>query len=378
LYKKFIKKVDKYEAGKPIEDVAREYGLEPDSILKLASNENPLGTSPKVVEALKNAVEEVFLYPDAACYELKHKISEKYGIPVEELVIGNGSDHIIRMIAIATLGPGDTAVTSQATFVRYKHATLLTGAEILEVPHKNWHYDLEAVANAIDETTRLIWLACPNNPTGTIFSSNEFEKFMSKVPSHVWVVLDQAYYEFAINDPEADFPDGMAYYKSRGYPNLIVMRTMAKAYGIAGLRVGWMAAPAWFVDIVERIRGPFDVSRLAQVAAVAALEDDEFVEKTVELVLNEKKWLYRKLDELGIHYIKSYTNFIFMRTGFDGRKLFEAMQRRGVIVRPIFADWVRVTVGRREDNERFVKVFEEVRKELEKENKTLHSEGAWV
>ena len=342
-----------YIPGKPIEEVARELGMDPDSIDKLASNENPLGPSPRAMDALKNALGEVNFYPDDSNYNLKKKLAEIFGISESQLIIGNGSVELLLMLGLAYLEPGDEVVASDQSFIMYRIVTKMLGGTLIEPPLKDYKIDLDAMANAITPKTKLVFISNPNNPTGTAIFKDEADEFMRRIPDDVIVVWDEAYYEYT---PGKSLPDGLDYLHDG--KNVVILRTMSKAYGLAGLRIGYAFAKEEIIRNMMKVRLPFNVNRLAQIAAVAALDDQEHVEKSRIMVEEGKKYLYRELDKLGLFYTQSYTNFIFVDTPFNGREIYEALLHDGVIVRPLgvynFPNAIRVTVGLPEQNKRFI------------------------
>ncbi len=353
-----------YVPGKPIEETAREYGLNPDEIVKIASNENPLGVSPKAVEAMKKIIDKVNIYPDGASWNLRKKIAAKLGVEIDNVIAGSGSDELIIGLALGYINPTDEIITSKYSFVRYINAAQISGANLKLIDMKEgWKFNLEAILDAITDNTKIIYIANPNNPTGTIVEKEELLEFLEKVPENVLVVLDEAYYEFASVDE--NYPDGIEILKDKKYQNLIVFRTFAKAYGLAGLRVGYaVAMNTEIIDILNRVRGAFNVNLVAQVAAIAALDDEEFVEKTVKLTLNEKERLYKIYEELQIDYVKSWTNFIFMDLHVDIEKCFEKLLQKGVIIRPMngygLQTYARVSIGLPEQNDRWIEALKQL------------------
>ena len=337
-----------YEPGKPIEYVARELGLDPATIIKLASNENPWGPSPRAVAAAKRAMEQGELYPDGGCFELRQKLATKWGLGAEQFVIGNGSNEIIELLGHVFIGADDEVVMGAPAFVVYKLVTLLFGAKAVEVPLVNWRYDLGAIAAAITPRTKLVYVCTPNNPTGTANTEADLLAFVRALPEHVVAVVDEAYAEFLERAPDLRplIAEGR---------KVVCLRTFSKIYGLASLRVGYGYASAESCALLNRVRQPFNVNAIAQAAAVAALDDREFADKTVRENRAGLAQLERGCAELGLEFVPSVANFMLVKVG-DGLRVFEALQRRGVIVRPVksygLPEWVRVTVGTREQNRR--------------------------
>ena len=351
-----------YQPGKPIEELAREYGLDPARIVKLASNENPLGMPASAQAAIAQAVAGLGRYPDAAGFELKAALSERYGVPQDWLTLGNGSNDILEIVALALLEPGASVVYSRHAFVVYRLATQARGARHVMVPTHDLGHDLNAMLEAIAPDTRLVYIANPNNPTGTFLSRETIETFLAAVASRhgtrVTVVLDEAYNEYL--EPEQRF-DSVALV--RKYPNLLVSRTFSKAYGLAGLRVGFAVAQPALTDLLNRVRQPFNVNSLAQVAAIAALKDTEFLERSFQVNREGKVQLQTAFDHLKLTYVPSYANFVLVKVG-DAARINLELLRRGVIVRPVAGDglpeWLRVSIGLPEDNARFISALTEI------------------
>ena len=355
FFKKHIQAIRPYEPGKPIKELEREMELR--SIIKLASNENPLGPSRKALRAIRRAIPEIHLYPESSCYELVGRLSEELGIPQNQLIIGNGSNEIIELLARGFLSEGDEVISSECSFLVYPILTQVCGAKYVSVPMKNYGYDLKGILNAITDRTRLIFIANPNNPTGTYVTQQEVEEFIAKVPKNVVVCFDEAYVDFV---EATDFPHMMFHIKTEK-PNIVVLRTFSKAYGLAGLRVGYAAASPEMIGYLHKIRQPFNVNSLAQTAAAAALDDRFFLWRTKLLVSSGRKYLYKRLRRLGLTYIPSQANFVLMDTGRDAQEVFQALLRQGMIVRSMKAyglsTWIRVTVGRRSQNAQFYRLL---------------------
>lgn len=344
-----------YEPGKPIEDVARELGLDPDRIVKLASNENPLGPSPEAIKAMKAATEQVHIYPDGGGYRLRSAIAEKFDLEIGNVVLGNGSNEIIELAGHAFLRPGAEIVTAEHAFVVYKLMATLFGARTIEVPDPGFVHDLDAMAAAITDDTREVFIANPNNPTGTLVGQEAIDRFMDKIPDHVVVIFDEAYYEF-LDTP----PDTMKYVKEGR--NVIIMRTFSKIQGLAGLRIGYGLAPKPLAEILQKTRQPFNANSIAQAGAIAGLKDTAHQEKTKRITDEGRALLEKTFAEMDLEYVPSVANFVLVNVG-DGDALFSNMMKKGVIVRAMRAyklpEWIRVSIGTAEENARFLEVFRE-------------------
>lgn len=346
-----INEIFPYKPGKPVSEVQRELGLE--KVVKLASNENNLGPSPKAIAAMKEALAGVYEYPEGSGYYLVHAIAEKFDLAFDQIVLGNGGNDLIELVVKTFAGPGRNVVSAHPSFIMYKIGAMIMDAEFRGVPLKDYRFDLPAMADAVDEQTRVVFIANPNNPTGTIVTRAEFDDFLERVPDHVLVVLDEAYFDFVTAE---DYPDALDYVRA-GRP-VMAMRSFSKNYGLAGLRLGWGAADAELVGAMHRIRQPFNANRLAQVAGVAALEDDEHLARSCELVAAGREQLYHGLDELGVKYVPSEANFVLVDLEREAAPVFEELLRLGVVVRPM-AGWglpnaLRVSVGRPEENDAFL------------------------
>lgn len=339
-----------YEPGKPIESVARELGLDPATIIKLASNENPWGPSPLAVAAAKRAMEAGELYPDGGCFELRRKLAAKWSLGADQFVIGNGSNEVIELLGHVFLGVGDEVVMGAPAFVVYKLVTLLFGAKAVEVPLVNWRHDLAKISAAITLRTKLVYVCTPNNPTGTANTEAEIFAFVRGLPEHVIAVVDEAYAEFVEGAPDLRplIAEGR---------KIVCLRTFSKIYGLASLRIGYGYASAELCTLLNRVRQPFNVNAIAQAAALAALDDHEFAAKTARENRAGLAQLEAGCRALGLEFVPSVANFMLVRVG-DGMKIFEALQRKGVIVRPVksygLPEWVRVTIGTPQQNERLL------------------------
>lgn len=348
----YIRAIMAYQPGKPISELAREMGIAEESIVKLASNENPLGMSARARDAAITAIGEISRYPDGGAFALKKALCARFGVEPAQLVIGNGSNDILELASQAFLAPGLSAVYSRHAFAVYPLATNARGARGIEVAAKNFGHDLDAMAAAIEPQTRVVFIANPNNPTGTFVPGAELEAFLAKVPRHVLVVLDEAYTEYLA--PEQRY-DSIAWLAR--FPNLLVSRTFSKAYGLAGLRVGYAIAHPEVADLMNRVRQPFNVSSVALAAAEAALDDDEFLARSAEVNRRGMAQLVAAFRELGLEWIPSAGNFVTFKVG-DAIGVNQALLRQGVIVRPIAAygmpHWLRVSIGLPEENARFI------------------------
>ncbi|MBS0346405.1 MAG: histidinol-phosphate transaminase [Proteobacteria bacterium] len=350
-----IRAISPYQPGKPISELAREMGLAEESIVKLASNENPLGVGEKAREAMLKVVADIARYPDGNGYELKDALHRRYGVGHDQIVLGNGSNDVLELAARAFLGPGVDAVYSQHAFAVYPLATQEAGARGIEVPAKHFGHDLDAMLAAITSATRVLFIANPNNPTGTFLPGAEIEAFLARVPEHVLVVLDEAYTEYL---SPAQRYDAIAWLKR--FPNLLISRTFSKAYGLAGLRVGYGLASPAVIDLLNRVRQPFNVCSLGLAAAAAALFDDEFLARSYELNRAGMAQLTAGFAELGLDWIPSAGNFVTFKVG-NGAAVNHALLKQGVIVRPIGAygmpEWLRVSIGLESENARFLEAL---------------------
>ncbi|MCO5067676.1 MAG: histidinol-phosphate transaminase [Kiritimatiellae bacterium] len=351
--KAWVASLGTYTAGRPIEEVARELGLgDPESILKLASNENSLGPSPRALEAMAKVAKRMHIYPDGDSFYLRSALAKKLGVTRDEIFLGHGSNEILALLGHVYLEAGTSAVMSAQAFVVYKLVSALYQAEAIEVPARAFGHDLDAMRAAIRPDTRLVFLANPNNPTGTVVSSTALYQFLDDLPEHVVAVIDEAYVELL---PPRMQPDTLGYVREG--KNVFVLRTFSKAHGLAGLRIGYAVAPPEGIALLNRVRQPFNVNAMAQAAALAALEDDAHIAKTRELVEEGLDQLSQGLAELGVDYVPSSANFLLVRVG-RGQEYFQALLRERIIVRPVdnygLSDYIRVTVGTREENQRFL------------------------
>jgi len=350
----YVRAISPYQPGKPITELAREMGIPVEKIVKLASNENPLGMSPKARKAVEAAINGIERYPDQ--FDLIAKVAERCGVAPNQVVLGNGSNDVLDLIARVFLAPGRSAIFAQHAFAVYPLATLSTGAALISTPARNYGHDLNAMLAAIRPDTRIVWIANPNNPTGNFLPYPEVRAFLETVPQDVVVVLDEAYNEYL---PPAERVDTAAWIKD--FPNLVVTRTFSKIFGLAGLRVGYALASAEIADLMNRVRQPFNVNNLAIAAAIAALDDHLFVAESYELNRRGMEQLVAGLKRLGLEHIPSHGNFVTFKAG-DGAAVNQKLLKQGVIVRPIggygLPEWLRVTVGTEPENARFLEALE--------------------
>ncbi len=339
-----------YEPGKPVEELAREMGLNPSDIIKLASNENPLGPSPRALAAMRETLERAHFYPDGGGWALRNKIAEKLGLERGNVILGNGSNEIIEFIGHSFLKPGDEVVTARHSFAVYALMAQLFGAKTVEVPDPGYVHDLEAMLAAITPKTRQLFIANPNNPTGTMVGQEAIDRFMERVPGHVLVIFDEAYFEFL------DHPVDVVRYVREGR-NVIVMRTFSKIQGLANLRIGYGLAPEKIAAVLQKTRQPFNANGIAQAGALAGLDDEEHMRRTRELTHEGRNYLQAEFSGMGLEFVPSMANFVLVRVG-DGDAVFQALLRRGLIVRAMSSyklpAWIRVSVGTMEQNRRFI------------------------
>ncbi len=409
LVRKEVFSFQPYIPGKPIAELERELrqkGVKVKNIIKLASNENPLGPSKKAISALERSAKNIYFYPESSCPELRKKLAKKLQVKPENLIFGNGSDEIIELIGKVFLNPEDEIIVSEHAFIRYQMAGDLMGSKVVTVPMtpypfviansslviatptaslceaKRWGvaislgtgsvkqsrfskgvgftHDLVAMAQAVTPKTKAIFIANPNNPTGTYNTADEMESFFNHLSTMPLVIIDEAYYEYAKG--EKDYPDTLKYF--RGGKNIIILRTFSKIYGLAGLRIGYGIAKKEIIDFLERIRPPFNVNSLAQEAALASLDDGEQIKKSIQLVKEGKKYLYQELKKLGLNYVPSAANFILIEMKKEGKKVFTELLEQGVIVRAMeeygFPEYIRVTIGLPEENRKFIQALKKV------------------
>ncbi len=356
LAKPSVLKLPVYQAGKPIEVVAREFGLDPDGMVKLASNENPLGASPMALEAVRDFLNKAHYYPDGGCYELRNKLAEKLELEPSQFVFGNGSNEVIELVGHAFIDKGDEVVMSAGDFIVYKLVSLLFEAVPVEVPLVNFSHDLDAMRAAISEKTKCVFLSRPINPMGTVCNGDALIEFAKSLPDHVLFGFDEAYVEYL--DKSVDLRPLIAEGRK-----IVCFRTFSKIYGLAGFRVGYCYGSNELMGILNQVREPFNVNAIAQVAATAALDDSEFVNRSREVNAAGQVQLAAFFEEQGIEFVPSYGNFVLVRTG-DGIRVFEELQKLGIIVRPMggdaMTDWIRISIGTELENKMFCKALLDV------------------
>lgn len=347
-----------YQPGRPIEEVARELGLPEAGIIKLASNENPLGPSPRAIAAMQRLLPHLHLYPDGNVFHLKQRLTARLGVEPGNVIFGNGSNEIIEFVGHAVMRPGADVVVSQYCFAIYPIIAAMMGARVITVPARAYGHDLPAMLEAITPSTTVVFVANPNNPTGTLAPRGEVLEFVDRVPPSVLLVMDEAYYEFL-----DDAVDLLPRIRSGAQPNLLLMRTFSKIHGLAGLRLGYGIGTPELIAALERVRQPFNINSLAQAAALAALEDDDHIRRTRENNAEGRRFLERELAGMGLEVVPSFANFVLVRVG-DGRGAFEALQRRGIITRPMHGyglpEFLRISVGTPDENARCIAALREV------------------
>ncbi len=354
---RFVCDLVAYEPGKPIDETARELGLDPSQIVKVASNENPLGPSPLAQAAMREAISEAHIYPDGGGYRLRQAIAEKFDMEIPNVVIGNGSNEIIELLCHTFLNRDAELIAAEHAFVVYKLMATLFGAKYVEVPDPGFIHDLDAMAAAIHADTRLVFIANPNNPTGTMVDEAAIDRFMAKVPDHVVVVFDEAYHEFPDHAP-----DTLKYVREGR--NVIVLRTFSKIHGLAALRVGFGLAPKALADLLQKARQPFNVNAIAQVGALAALADDDHIARTRAINREGMDFYEQAFQTRDLEFVPSHANFILVKTG-DGDRVFQDMLKQGVIVRAMSSyklpEWIRISIGTPAQNRRCIEVLDSVR-----------------
>jgi histidinol-phosphate aminotransferase len=353
----YILSLKPYVAGKPLEELEREYGIK--DAVKLASNENPLGPSPMALEAIRRTAENLHRYPNSGSYDLCQHLARQLNIKSENIVLGNGSDDLIAMLARVLLQPGDEAVLPEPSFLFYEIVIQSSGAVPVGVPLKSGTTDLDGMLDRIGPKTRLVFVNNPHNPTGSLITKPALDAFVEALPTNIVLVIDEAYIEF-VKDRRC--PNSIDYLNSD--TTVVGLRTFSKAYGLAGLRIGYGLMPPFFAELLHRVRQPFNVNSLAQAAAIAALEDQDFLQKTVQLVSDEMDFIYQALDELNIHYYRSSANFLLIQLGKNADEVFEDLLRQGVIVRSMtsygYPDCIRVNVGLHPENLRLLEALEKI------------------
>jgi len=361
LIRPSITGITPYSPGKPIVEVQRELGLT--DIIKLASNENPLGPSPLAIEAMERAIREVRLYPENGAPALRQALAEKHGLPPDQIVVGRGSDEVIHMIGLAFVNPGEEVIMDEPPFTLYEVTAQLMGGVQVRVPLRDFNCDISAMAGRLNERTKVIFIANPNNPAGTVVRQAQVDEFMRRLPPRAIAVFDEAYREYA-DDP--DFPDALRYVRDGA--NIIVLRTFSKIYALAGLRIGYGMAPPHLAKWLSATREPFNISNVAHDAALASLQDPGQVARSVQNNAQGKQYLYAEFRRLGLEFVPTQANFIFVNVGRDCCEVFRALLRRGVIVRTCdifdYPHHIRVTIGAMEQNRRFVQALEQVLAEV--------------
>lgn len=362
LFKNEVELIRPYVPGKPVEELQRELGLK--EIEKLASNENPLGPSPKAVEAIIKEVQNINIYPDADGIKLKKKLAEKYNLSPRNIVLGNGGEELLKMISETFINLGDEAIMAETTFGKYASDVLLMGGVAIQLPLKDYKHDFEGFINKITDKTKLIYVCNPNNPTGNIMTKDEVEYLVKNVPEDIVIVFDEAYCDYAIKNPE--YPKTLNILKERS--NTIILRTFSKVSGIAAVRVGYLFTSEEIAETMGKVKLTFGVNRLAQAAAIGALQDDEHIEKTVDLNYKSLAMMEKYFEEKNFEYIKSYANFIFVNVNKDSKTVFQKLLEKGIIIRAGFLwgwdNWLRVTTGTIEQTEKFITKLNEVLNEM--------------
>jgi len=347
-----ITSIKPYVPGKPVEELERELGIS--ESVKLASNENPLGPSPLAIKALRSGLKELNRYPDGSCYYLRNVLSEKLKVSTDQLIFGNGSNEIIELAVRTCISPGDEAIMAHPSFVVYSMIVQAAQGKNIIVPLRDWRHDLDTMASQITDRTRLIFIANPNNPTGTINTKAEMDRFMKKVPEGVLVIVDEAYYEYV---ESKEYADSFKYLKANR--DILILRTFSKIYGLAGLRIGYGIAKASLLEEMNKVRQPFNVNSLAQAAAIEALKDENYLNRVKQLNMRAKKFLYKELEKMGVSFVPSEANFIYIVfTEEVAGKLYEKMLKQGVIVRPMGPKAIRITSGLQRENIKLVKALE--------------------
>lgn len=350
-----IKNLIPYEPGKPLEELERELGIK--NSIKLASNENPIGPSPEALRAIEKILPNIHRYPDGSGFYLKKTIAEYFNLRPQNIILGNGSNEIIELSVRTFLNPGDETVMADQSFIVYQIVTQSANCKGIIVPLRDFTHDLDRMADAVTEKTRMVFISNPNNPTGTAVGRKDVERFMGRLRDDIVVIFDEAYYEYV---ESKDFPDTLKYVGEG--KNVIVLRTFSKIYGMAGLRIGYGFARDELVGYMNRVRQPFNVNSLAQIGAAAALKDKSHLERSREVNKKGKEYLYGEFKKLGLNYVPSEANFILVKTG-NGRNIYNRLLKNGVIIRPLdgykFPDYIRVTIGLPEENKRFIEALKE-------------------
>jgi len=345
-----------YEPGKPIEETARELGVDPSTIIKLASNENPLGPSPKALQAMRTALEDAHLYPDGSGFYLRKALAAKLRLASEAIILGNGSNEVIEFLGHAFLNPGDDVITCQYAFIVYKLLATAFGVRTIETPSPDYQQNLDATLDAITAKTRIIFIPNPNNPTGTLISQRDIDRFMSRIPNSIIVVFDEAYFEF-LDDP----PDTLRFV--RDGRNVVVLRTFSKIHGLAGIRIGYAIAPPEMAEVLHKTRQPFNVNSIAHAGAIAALDDEAHLRETKRVIDEGRAYLQEQFAEMHVAFVPAVANFLMVNVG-DGCAVFQKLLQRKIIVRPLkgygLPEWVRISVGTMEQNRQLIAALRDV------------------
>jgi histidinol-phosphate aminotransferase len=345
-----------YEPGKPIEETARELGVDPSTIIKLASNENPLGPSPKALQAMRTALEDAHLYPDGSGFYLRKALAAKLRLAPEAIILGNGSNEVIEFLGHAFLNPGDDVITCRYAFIVYKLLATAFGVRTIETPSPDYQQNLDATLDAITAKTRIIFIPNPNNPTGTLISQRDIDRFMSRIPNSIIVVFDEAYFEF-LDDP----PDTLRFV--RDGRNVVVLRTFSKIHGLAGIRIGYAIAPPEMAEVLHKTRQPFNVNSIAHAGAIAALDDEAHLRETKRVIDEGRAYLQEQFAEMHVVFVPAVANFLMVNVG-DGCAVFQKLLQRKIIVRPLkgygLPEWVRISVGTMEQNRQLIAALRDV------------------
>jgi histidinol-phosphate aminotransferase len=345
-----------YEPGKPIEETARELGVDPSTIIKLASNENPLGPSPKALQAMRTALEDAHLYPDGSGFYLRKALAAKLRLAPEAIILGNGSNEVIEFLGHAFLNPGDDVITCRYAFIVYKLLATAFGVRTIETPSPDYQQNLDATLDAITAKTRIIFIPNPNNPTGTLISQRDIDRFMSRIPNSIIVVFDEAYFEF-LDDP----PDTLRFV--RDGRNVVVLRTFSKIHGLAGIRIGYAIAPPEMAEVLHKTRQPFNVNSIAHAGAIAALDDEAHLRETKRVIDEGRAYLQEQFAEMHVAFVPAVANFLMVNVG-DGCAVFQKLLQRKIIVRPLkgygLPEWVRISVGTMEQNRQLIAALRDV------------------
>jgi len=345
-----------YEPGKPIEETARELGVDPSTIIKLASNENPLGPSPKALQAMRTALEDAHLYPDGSGFYLRKALAAKLRLAPEAIILGNGSNEVIEFLGHAFLNPGDDVITCQYAFIVYKLLATAFGVRTIETPSPDYQQNLDATLDAITAKTRIIFIPNPNNPTGTLISQRDIDRFMSRIPNSIIVVFDEAYFEF-LDDP----PDTLRFV--RDGRNVVVLRTFSKIHGLAGIRIGYAIAPPEMAEVLHKTRQPFNVNSIAHAGAIAALDDEAHLRETKRVIDDGRAYLQEQFAEMQVPFVPAVANFLMVNVG-DGCAVFQKLLQQKIIVRPLkgygLPEWVRISVGTMDENKKLIAALREI------------------